>query len=95
MKSPRPFSLNNFADDADSAGSVDHVQRSLLVTGSDLHCGVFATGRRPTDEQRQIKSLSLHLFRNVAHFVERRRDQTAEANHIHVFHAGGLQNLVA
>ena len=71
------------------------MQRSLLVAGRDLHCGVFATGRRPADEQRQIKSPSVHLLRNVAHFVERRRDQPAETNHVHVFLAGGLQNLVA
>ena len=56
---------------------------------------MHSAGRRAADEQRQRKAFALHLFGDVPHLVERRRDQSAKADHVHFFLAGGFQNLVA
>ena len=67
----------------------------MVVNGGDLHCGVLAAGRRAADEQRQLEGFTLHLPGNMGHLIERRRDQPAQANHVHILLAGGLQDLVA
>ena len=59
----------------------------------NLHRRVHAARRRPADQQRHLEALPLHLGRDVAHLVERRRDQAGEADDIRLLGDGGLQDF--
>ena len=53
-------------------------------------------GRRcrcAADEQWQIHFLTGHLARNMNHFIQRRGNQTGQANHIRSFFLGRFQYL--
>ncbi len=65
------------------------------VLRSDLHGRVLAAGGRATDQQRHRESLTLHLARHVDHLVERRGDETGEADRIDTFAPRGLEDLIA
>ena len=87
--------IDQVADDADSAGSIDDMDHRLLVIGRNFDRGVrFARGRA-ANEKRQGKSLALHLPGHVRHFVQRRRDESAQPDHIGFLFAGGLQDFFA
>ena len=63
--------------------------------GSDLHRRVHAAGGGAADQQRDGESLALHFLGHVDHFVERGRDEPAQADHVGVRVPRGLQNLLA
>src|SRR2546427_9897681 len=50
-------------------------------------------GRRAADQERHRETFTGHLPRHVHHLVQRRRDQTAEADDIHMALAGGFEDL--
>ena len=59
------------------------MNHALVVTGCNSYCRVLATRGRTADQKRHLKALTLHLFRDVHHLVERRGDESAEADHVH------------
>ena len=60
---------------------VDDVHDRLRsVLGRNLHRRVRAARRRAADEQRDLHLPPLHLARDEHHLVERRRDESAQAN---------------
>jgi len=63
----------------------------LLV---DLHRGVRARGSWPTDQQRDVEALPLHLGREVDHLVQRRRDQPGQPDDVGVVFLGRVQHLL-
>ena len=60
----------------------------------DLHRGVRGRSGRAADQQRHLESAALHLAGDVAHFFERRRDETGQADHVSTDLLSGLQDLV-
>ena len=67
----------------------------LLVMGRDFDGGVGLAGGRAADEKRDGKTLALHFAGDMRHLVQRRGDQAAEADHVHLLLAGGLQDFFA
>ena len=53
------------------------------------------TRRCPTNQQRNLKLLPRHLLRHRHHLIQRRRNQPAQANHIHPMRLRLGQNLFA
>src|SRR5260221_1219855 len=66
-----------------------------VVVRRDFHRGMRPTGGRAADEQWDGKVLPLHFFGDVDHLFERRRDQPAQADQVHVLFAGSRQDFVA
>ena len=58
----------------------------------DLQCGVRARGGGAADHQRHLQALALHLAGDVAHFLQRRRDQAGQADQIGILFAGAVQD---
>ncbi len=83
------------ADDRHGARGVQDVDHRLAVTRRNLHRRVRLARGGTADEQRQFQALAFHLARHVCHFVERRRDESAQADDVHVLLASGLQNFLA
>ena len=54
----------------------------VVIVRYDLHRRVRFGCRRAADQQRNIKSRSLHLTCDRAHFFQARCDQTREPDHI-------------
>ena len=50
---------------------------------------------RAADQQRHGETFAFHFLRDVHHFVERRRDEPAQADQMRACFARGFQNLVA
>ncbi len=59
----------------------------------NLDRGVSFGCRCATNEQRQRKALALHLFRHVNHLVQRRGNQTRQADNIHLLFPCSAQNF--
>ncbi len=59
----------------------------------DLHRRVHAAGGGAADQQRQVEAFALHLGRDMAHLVERGRDQSGEPDDVGLLGPGGLQDL--
>ena len=59
----------------------------------DLHRGVGPAGGGAADQQRQIEALPLHLGRDMAHLVERGRDQAGQTDDVGLLGLRGLQDL--
>ena len=59
----------------------------------DLHRGVHAARGRAADQQRQVEALALHLGRDVAHLVERGRDQAGQPDDVGLLGPRGLEDL--
>ena len=83
------------AHHAHHARRVGHVDDRFLVLRGDLDRGVHLRGRGTADQQRNVESFALHLGGDMDHFVERRRDQSAEADDIAVFFLRGAQDFFA
>ncbi len=77
------------------AAGVEHVDDRLAVVRRDLDRGVRAAGGRAADQQRQLETLPLHFAGDVHHLVERRRDQSAETDHVGLFCLGAFEDLFA
>jgi len=59
------------------ARRVEHVYSAGAIMRRDFDGGVGPARRGTTDQKRQAKSFSLHLLRDMNHFVQRWRNQTA------------------
>jgi hypothetical protein len=59
----------------------------------DFHRRMGSAGGRAADHQRQLEALALHLGGDMAHLVERRRDQAGKPDDVGLLGLGGLQNL--
>src|ERR1700722_15195020 len=77
------------------AARIEHVDDRLAVVRSDLHGGVSASCRGSTDEQRQLKTLTLHFTCHVHHFIKRGGNKTAESDHVGLLRLGAFKNLFA
>ncbi len=84
------FLADQIADDWHGAARVEDVNHRLAVSGRNFHRSMSLAGRRTADEQWQFQSFALHLTGHVSHFIERRRDESAQADDVHVLFAGGL-----
>ena len=60
----------------------------------DLHRGVHAARGRAADQERHVEAFALHLGGDMAHFVERRRDQAGQPDDVGLLGDRGLQDLV-
>ena len=56
------------------------MHHGLVVRRSDADGGVRRTGGGTTDEQRQAKALAGHLLGDMNHLVQRRGDQSRQAD---------------
>jgi hypothetical protein len=65
------------------------------VMRRDLDGRVRGAGGGTADQKRNLHASAFHLGRDVRHFIERRRDQAAEADDVRAFLDGGGENLVA
>ena len=63
------------------------------IARRNFHRRVGLAGRRAADEQRQFQAFAFHLAGDVRHFVQRRRDQPAQADDVHLLLAGGLRGF--
>ena len=72
-------------------GDIDRL--AAPIVRMDFHRGMHAAGRRAADQERQIEALALHLGRDVAHFVKRRRDQARQPDHVGALTPRRLQDL--
>ena len=80
---------------AHRAGSVSHVNhRIVAVLRLDLDRRVRFGSGRATDHKRQVEILTLHLASDVDHFIQRRRDQTRQADDVALLLFGYLQDLL-
>ena len=66
----------------------------LLVVRRDLHGRMLPAGGRSADQQRQLHAAALHLGGHVRHFVQRRRDQAAQPDDVHLALDGRVEDLV-
>ncbi len=83
------------ADYADGPRGIDHMDNRRLVMRGNFDRGVCFARGRAANEKRQGKSLALHLPGHMRHFVERRRNESAQPDHIDFLFAGRLQNFFA
>ncbi len=65
-----------------------------MIVRADLHRRVHAARGGAADQKRQVEAFALHLGRDVAHLVERWRDQTRQADDIHLPLARGVEDLL-
>src|SRR5690554_3097733 len=80
----------------DATGCVRHVQGNVvLVVRLNLDRGVSLGRGGATDHQRNPEVQSLHFAGNVHHFVQRRCNQAAQADDVHVFLLRRLKDLLA
>ena len=83
------------AGHAHGAGRVVHVDDGAGIIRLDLHSGVDLARGGSTDEQRDGESLALHLTGDERHFLQRRSDESGEADDIGLLTTRGLENLRA
>ncbi len=81
--------------DTDRARRIFHVDNGPFVVWFDLHRRMCRRGGCATDQQRQAEFETLHLGRDVDHFVERRRDKPGQTNHFRFLAAGGFEDFFA
>ena len=77
-----PVLVHQGAGHADRPRRVGHVDDRAVVLGLDLDRGVRPRRRRAADQQRQLEPLALHLAGEVAHLLERRRDQPGQPDQV-------------
>ena len=80
------------AHGARRVGDIDGL--TAAIAGIDLYRGMHLGRGGATDQQRNIKALTLHLVRHRHHLVQRRGDQTGQADDIGFMLFGGVQNLL-
>ena len=74
-------------------GRILNPDGGAIVILFNLHRGVRLGRSRATDHQRQIHFQALHFFCHVHHFIQRRGDQTTQANQVNIFLFGLFQNF--
>ena len=67
----------------------------VRVAGGDFHRSVRLAGGRAADEQRKGEALAFHFAGDVRHFVQRGRNESAQADHIDISVAGRLKYFFA
>ena len=77
------------------ARGVEDVDDGLTVMLRNLHRRVRLARGRAADEQRNLETSALHLARDVNHLVQRRRDQTAQADDVGIFRFRAFQDFFA
>ena len=84
---------------AHAARRIGHVHHRAVVVPRDLHRGVHATGRRATDQQRDLgiaeMRVLLHLAGHILHLLQAGRDQAREAHDVGALFLGLGQDFVA
>ena len=75
-------------DHAHGPRGVRHVEHARLVDGRDLHRRVHPAGGGPADQQGHLQPGPLHLLGHVDHLRQRRRDQAAEPDDVHLLAPG-------
>ena len=65
-----------------------------LICRVDPERGVRLARRRAADQQRRLEAQPLHLPGDGHHFVERRRDQPRQADHVGTVVVRGLQDVL-
>ena len=60
----------------------------------DLDRRMCFAGRRPADQERHVESFARHLLGHMHHFVQRRRNEPAQADDVRLLVAGRGQNLL-
>ncbi len=78
---------------ADRAARVEDVEHGPLIRHIDAQRGVDLRRRRAADQQRHRHPRALHFLGDRHHFVERRGDQAAEADHVGVILVRRLEDL--
>ncbi len=85
-------------DDASRHGRhhrrVANVSHKPRVAGSDFYGSMDRRSRSATDENRRGHATLLSESRHVAHFVERRRDKTAETDDVGTDFRSLVENLL-
>src|ERR687898_802166 len=70
-----------------------YMDRGVLVVRLDVTRRGPRRGRRPADEQGNVKALPLHLLGVVHHLVQRRRNEAREPDDVGTLLFSGLQDL--
>ena len=65
------------------------------VSRRNLHRRMRRTGGGSSDQEGHLHPLSFHLGSHGHHFIQRRRDQSAQPDHIHPMRFSFRQNLLA
>ena len=82
------------ADDTDGARGIEHVHGRVRVAGRDFHGRMQLRSRRAADQHRQHEFAPLHLPRHVHHLIERRRDESGEADDVDLLGDGRIEDPV-
>src|ERR1700733_14189728 len=74
---------------------IQDVDDWLAVMWRNLNGGMRAARGCPSNQQRQLEALTLHLAGHMHHLVERWSDQPAESDHVSLFRLGAFEDLFA
>ena len=69
---------------------IEHMTRGPLVRRRNLDRRMRLARGGPADQQRCLEAAPLHFLGIKNHFIQRRRDQPAQANDVRVVFLGGL-----
>ena len=88
------FFTDQLAGDTHSTGGIRDINRLIvLIHWSNFYRRVGLGCGGATNHQRHSKALTLHLFAQCHHLIERGGNQTGEANNIHILFTGGGENF--
>ena len=90
-----PIKAEETSHDPNGAGCVQHVDRRAMVPLLNLDGGVHARRRCAANEQGNVEFQPLHFAGHVGHLVERRCNESAQADEVDVFLSCGSENLIA
>ena len=82
----------NHAHSSRRVQNMDYISRKMR---RDFHRRVRLASRRAANQQRLRKPLTLHFLRDVDHFIERRRDESAQTHDVRADLLRFRQNLIA
>ena len=71
--------------------SIQYMHHRTTITRIYFYRRMNSGSCSTTDQQRNFKSLFFHFFGHVHHFIQRRGDQTTQANDIHFVFFGCCQ----
>ena len=75
------------------AAGVEHVDHRAIIGRIDPQRGVDLAGGRAADQQRHGQPSALHFFGHGDHFIQRRRDQARQADHVGILLNRGFDDL--
>ena len=76
---------NQCSRHTNGAAGIEHMDDRACISRRNPQRGMDARRRRPADKQRHRHAHPLHFGRHGDHFIERRRDQPRQANHVGAF----------